>query len=90
MQSTRMIEPAFPVHPAAHSRGDAECAALQGMSLRDWFAGQAMTAIISSSGVTPKVDLSEMPWVKQGIGYNAWAAEAAYRVADAMLAARAK
>ena len=37
--------PAFPVNPEAHNRGDAECQVLSGMSLRDWFAGQALAGL---------------------------------------------
>lgn len=33
--------PAFPVHPVAHERSDMECAALSGMTLRDYFAAHA-------------------------------------------------
>lgn len=45
----------------------------KGMSLRDWFAGQALAGFMSSSNLT----LS-----------NADYAKAAYETADAMLAAR--
>lgn len=45
-----------------------------GMSLRDWFAGQALAAVIAHT--------DRERW--------AWAAERAYEVADAMLAERSK
>lgn len=44
----------------------------QGMSLRDWFAGQAMMGMIAA-GLSEKVDVN-----------------IAYKVADAMLAARSR
>ncbi len=37
--------PAFPVHPEAHNRSDAECSVLSGMTLRDWFAWQALLSM---------------------------------------------
>ena len=51
-----------------------------GMSLRDWFAGQAVSAI-------PLRDWSEVPGDYEKI--EAWA-KAAYAVADAMIAERLK
>jgi hypothetical protein len=62
------LDPAFPSHG---SMGEV---AHQGMSLRDWFAGQAMRAIISAG-------VSDNP---------AGRAKDAYRHADAMLAEREK
>ncbi len=68
-------EPAFPVQ---------DCAAYQypGMTLRDWFAGQAMASMLS--GV-----------VRDGSAYgrgdcNAVIVQRAYVIADAMLAEREK
>jgi hypothetical protein len=48
---------------------------LNGMSLRDWFAGQAMTAIIGNLYCTPETTFKEI-------------SGRAYAQADAMLAAR--
>lgn len=66
--------PAFPSkwYPVAdgYTRGDC------GMSLRDWFAGQAVVAL----GAHKAVNARGIPWL----------AEHAYMLADAMLAARAK
>jgi hypothetical protein len=47
-----------------------------GMDLRDWFAGQALSGILASEG--------------NGVGAYPpdWAAERSYILADAMLAAR--
>jgi hypothetical protein len=49
-----------------------------GMSLRDWFAGQALSGILSGPCSRPMVPMSE--WLD--------APQQAYRIADAMLAAR--
>jgi hypothetical protein len=53
----------------------------KGMTLRDWFAGQALTAIpLKDDGKrTPHEDRKQEAM---------WVATAAYRYADAMLAAR--
>lgn len=69
-------EPAFPTR--------AEAEAVHGMSLRDYFAGQALGGLvtqIASLGEVAKQFSSEP---------NTVAAKAAYEFADAMLAARAK
>lgn len=52
----------------------------RGMSLRDWFAGQALTGLLASPRGTP--DGSSMT--------DTGAASAAYLVADAMLKERSK
>ncbi len=64
--------PAFPVHPEAHNRSDAECSVLSGMTLRDWFAGQALAGLQFMETHTP---------------YDA-DAKHCYEMADAMLKAR--
>lgn len=64
--------PAFPCETFGHDAG-----IKPGMSLRDWFAGQALVGIISAS---QNVGVSAIPAV----------AGAAYKVADAMLDERAK
>lgn len=61
---------AFPTHPSLYSSADQHLA--QGMSLRDWFAGQAMAAFIRRAA-------SKDDWVRL--------APTSYEVADAMLAA---
>ena len=56
-------------------------------ALRDWFAGQALAAIIQAQeagGSLPK-----MMDVTQGVRAGGHEARTAYRYADAMLAARA-
>ena len=66
--------PAFPVSDMAPAFG---------MSLRDWFAGQALPAAMAAQVVA----------TRQGSTYadaEAFAANTAYHLADAMLAARRK
>lgn len=75
-----------PEFPSQHQRvrfvGDdgrlhvQEAAASSGMSLRDWFAGQALAGLAAS-------------WITERPGHVEKAAAEAYAMADAMLAARA-
>ena len=66
--------PAFPDHPLEHPnywhQGN------PGMSLRDWFAGQALAGILSNPGTFGGEDL--LPHIGQVV----------YKFADAMLKAR--
>lgn len=92
MSNERDGGPAFPTHK------DAEIAYVDhspGMSLRDWFAGQAMEAIIGkipllADNSVPNTALPGLPEVEyeQGIGIRRAASVLAYKYADAMLAAR--
>lgn len=70
--------PAFPVHERhavlRESGWRDEWLAVGGMSLRDWFAGQALTGVVADWGET-----AFMPDVM---------ANRAYRLADAMLRVR--
>ena len=71
--------PAFPITPAQY-----DGAALRGMSLRDYFAGQALVGILSNQTLLVKVIQSvssDMP-VNQAIASNS------FIIADAMIAAR--
>lgn len=81
---------AFPV-PMVYDGGACETVNERGMSLRDYFAAKALAEVIrlastvhysheAGNGVN---DANVMPWTGP-------AAEAAYKVADAMLAERAK
>jgi hypothetical protein len=72
--------PAFPqqLSDGQCERGGTKHFGRAGMTLRDWFAGQAMIALGSSD-----VRSEEMP------NYNVWAKNA-FDLADAMLAERAK
>lgn len=74
--------PAFPGQPAFSAADDlatSENIGAPGMTLRDWFAGQAMAALIA--GFT--ADGGDYPHRENT---SAWA----YAQADAMLAARSK
>lgn len=82
--------PAFPVHMsnAMLERGSAEAFGLAGMSLRDWFAGQALSGFfaIPDNRTCPTERLHEI---------EAWRDEVAledcktvYRYANAMMKAR--
>jgi hypothetical protein len=60
--------PAFPIIAGQKAYSN-------GMTLRDYFAGQALAALIVAPGLATKHD-------------SDWFAQAAYMLADAMLAAR--
>lgn len=65
--------PAYPLPLACSPAGDVEYPDQRGMSLRDFFAGQALTAVLA------RTDL-RAPWLSD--------AKQAYEIADAMLQAR--
>ncbi|TPK14121.1 hypothetical protein [Mesorhizobium sp. B2-5-11] len=73
--------PAFPVTGATFGR--------EGMTLRDWFAGQALPAIVNATSAGKHqpsgVDVRNSTYSKVVEGI----AQDAYALADAMLAARA-
>ena len=72
------IDNGGPAFPLAASFNDHK---VYGMSLRDWFAGQALTAVIRRGGAyLPSVDDTPEDYF----------ARAAYAQADAMIAARRK
>lgn len=66
---------AFPTHPILYSSADAHQAL--GMSLRDWFAGQALIGLCQADMSAEEYTVSP-----------ALLARTAYSMADAMLAAR--
>jgi hypothetical protein len=70
--------PAFPVPGFVNGNGN-EMYPEYGMSLRDWFAGQALAGIMGDAGMRPS-----------GVHEFAHLAERLYQLADAMLAERAK
>lgn len=74
--------PAFPWEDIKHTTGEPNPSS--GMTLRDWFAGKALPAVIAGmqSG-----EIGRHPVA--GIGASGFAASA-YDIADAMLAARKK
>jgi hypothetical protein len=67
-------------NPSAFPRDDYQtddAPGQRGMTLRDWFAGQALTGLLASeAGIQPYP--------------NVWAAERAYLLADALLTERVK
>lgn len=75
--------PAFPLPVAVSAAGDVYCAADVsgglGMSLRDWFAGHALSGLL----VMPRSGFSPTDIPK-------FAAVNAYEIADAMIAERSK
>ena len=66
--------PAFPLSGSADLNGNYAYPEY-GMSLRDWFAGQALAGLISHYGTRPGASIDEPP-------------RRAFIIADAMLAAR--
>lgn len=78
---------AFPVN-AANLGGPGAYAPDPGMSLRDWFAGQALSSTLDKY---PEWQIAD--WFGKsaaGITREQIRAKAAYQIADAMLAERAK
>lgn len=73
--------PAFPHHVVRESMGHAYNE--RGMTLRDWFAGQALPAIVTATSAG-----QHDPSAKHGKGVVGSMAADAYEIADAMLAAR--
>ncbi len=69
--------PAFPMPDTVYPSGQVQTGCY-GMSLRDWFAGQAVSGILASNSCQDNITSSE-----QEVAY-------AYKIADAMLAERAK
>lgn len=69
-----------PAFPRTVQRWNDSLDHVEGMSLRDWFAGQALQGV--ASGFWSNSDMSVLG--PRGL------AESAYEFADAMLAARAK
>ena len=67
--------PAFP-RPTSHLPNVETSWSQTGMTLRDWFAGQALSGMTANSAVAPA---SSEDW-----------AHGAYELADAMIAERAK
>lgn len=70
--------PAFPRSDAGYSPTQ------DGMSLRDWLAGQALSGMLAATCEYGELDQA---YIEQK---TTSAAESAYRVADAMLEARGK
>lgn len=69
-------EPAFPQHDVGGETS------WPGMTLRDWFAGQAL------QGLAVKMEESREEAINNGETDAAWEAKLSYEIADAMLRAR--
>lgn len=84
--------PAFPrVQTDILSKGHHDTYSVGGMSLRDWFAGQALAGLTQgASGSIFSMDGLMALAEEQKCSPNAVVADAAYAFADAMLAARAR
>jgi len=67
--------PAFPTHPDGDGHSD-----YAGMTLRDWFAGQALVSLATTNHGND--------WGLSGKEHGPICARKAYAIADAMLAAR--
>jgi len=74
--------PAFPDVQFTHNNGDTSFKN-NGMSLRDWFAGQALAGAMTRAS-------TEDEWPMTEKDPRAAIAKAAYGMADAMIAARSK
>ncbi len=74
--------PAFPTQPLGQD-GQPEDSMSWGMTLRDWFAGQAL------SGICATLDEDDVKDFGDGVRGGRYVVGAAYNLADAMLAIRA-
>ena len=72
--------PAFPCESYGLKNGKETTVPAQGMTLRDWFAGQAIGHIAQHAMVNG--------WARSGPEWRDGAAEEAYKFADAMLKTR--
>lgn len=72
--------PAFPTEPNTQPGHFTH----HGMSLRDWFAGQALIAVLTGPMAVHLAEAAR----ERGVDNDAIVAIAAYETADAMLAAR--
>ncbi len=72
--------PAFPGYFPASDDQEEYC--FTGMTLRDWFAGQALAGPLAAS--VAKYDAQEFAQ----LGGHTWMAAVAFNIADAMLKAR--
>lgn len=76
--------PAFPPGTTSDSRPT-------GMSLRDWFAGQALIAYLGgTSSSAESAEAAMIVMEKRGESIHQFIASGAYAFADAMLAERSK
>jgi hypothetical protein len=82
--------PAFPEAVAVSPAGDLYYSANPGMTLRDWFAGQAISNAAICTGSAPEYELLRWFGPRGGITRAEIVAAQAHDYADAMLAERAK
>lgn len=71
-----------PAFPTTLDYGERGSQTIGGMTLRDWFAGQALAGLAESIGD------GEMEQIADGVKGGKFIVRCAYRLADAMLAAR--
>lgn len=62
----------------------------QGMSMRDWFAGQALAGTLASSGDTEQFRVLSIGAASRKVPFARHIADMSFEIADAMLVARAK
>lgn len=68
--------PAFPIHHATWENGRQITSPHEGMSLRDWFAGQALAGLLAGQfSESGRWNLSDLP-------------KESFKIADAMIMAR--
>jgi hypothetical protein len=79
--------PAFPVLSEARVGDVSRSTSTPGMSLRDYFAGQALIAFCSCERFVVGMDIAAE---KVSVGFKQAMAEHAYAMADAMLKERAR
>jgi hypothetical protein len=79
--------PAFPVPDSHHANGQVQYGA-NGMTLRDWFAGQALSGILSKAINPNNQGNDSVDWASTRAPGPNRASGDAYEYADAMLAAR--
>lgn len=75
---------AFPTHDADAGTDPRNQILTGGMTLRDWFAGQALAGELANE------DMGDGPFMLRSNENAKLMAERAYHIADAMLAARSK
>ena len=84
--------PAFPVGSDYAAATDLFLGGLSGMSLREWFAGQALPGVIAEDMSTARAStlLEEvgLAWTNANSDWRLAQALQAYKYADAMIAAR--
>lgn len=76
--------PAFPHAIVQFYGGEEDRTPFDGMTLRDWFAGQALTGIIANPDISKAATKNKL----NVEDFRRQAAEAAYAEADVMLKAR--